>query len=83
MLVERGVGIADALDPGELVVVEVGLGALGRTEVDEDGLCAPGRNLSLDLGHLIERLPAKSTSEVAKEDQQNRGLIDDFEERAA
>jgi hypothetical protein len=35
------------------------------------------------LGHLIERLPAKSTSEVAQEDQQNRGLIDDFKQRAA
>ena len=51
--------------------------------MNEDGLCASCRNLSLDMGHLIESMTAKSTSEVAKEDQQNRGLIDDFEERAA
>jgi hypothetical protein len=51
--------------------------------MNEDGLCASCRNLSPDLGHLIERLPAKSTSEVAKEDQQNRRLIDDLKQRAA
>jgi hypothetical protein len=51
--------------------------------MDEDGLCASCRYLRSDLGHLIERLPAKSTSEVAQEDQQNRGLIDDFKQRAA
>ena len=32
---------------------------------------------------LIERLPAKSTSEVAKEDEQNRRLIDDLKQGAA
>jgi hypothetical protein len=51
--------------------------------MNEDGLCASCGNLSLDMGHLIERLPAKSTSEVAKEDEQNRRLIDDLKQGAA
>src|ERR1700733_4873885 len=51
--------------------------------MDEDRLCAPGCNLIPNEGHLIERLPAKSTSEVTKENQQNRRLIDYLKQRAA
>ena len=49
----------------------------------EDRSRSPGRNLGLNFGDLVERLPAESTSEVAKEDEQDRRLVDEFQQRPA
>ena len=79
VLVERGVGIADAFDVGELVIVEVEFGAFRRAEMDEDGADAAGGNLRADFGNLVERLTAESAAEVAEKDEEDWGLVDEFE----
>ena len=49
----------------------------------EDRSCPLGLNLLANAGNLIESLPAKSAAKVAKKNEQDGGLVDDFEQRAA
>src|ERR1700761_8552370 len=64
-------------------VVKVGLGTLRRSKMHKDGPDPFRLNLAAELGHIIQGLAAERTSKVTKKNQQQRGLIDEFEQRPA
>ena len=40
-------------------------------------------NFAAEFGHIVQGLTAEGTSKMAKENQQERGLIDQFKQRPA
>ena len=59
-LIERRLRIADPFHIGHMVVVEVGLGSLRRSEMHKHGPHAPGFNLPPHLRNAVQSLRAKS-----------------------
>src|SRR5579863_4579387 len=82
MAIQRRVRIADTLHIREPVIIKVGPGTLRRTKIHENRSCPFRLNLLANAGNLIESLPAKSATKVTKKNEQDGGLVDDFEQRA-
>src|ERR1700722_12190703 len=67
--------IAHPLHIRKLEVVKVGLGPLGRPEMDEDGPNSLRLNRPAKPGDVLQSLAAKRASKMTKENQQERRLI--------
>src|SRR5271170_3501929 len=66
-----------------MVVVKIGFGPFRRSQVYKYGPDPFRLNLAAELGHIVQGLSAERTTEMAKKNQQQRGLLDQLEQRPA
>src|SRR5580658_7615021 len=66
-----------------MVVVKVEFGSFRRSQMYKYGPDPFRLNLAAEFGHVVQGLTAEGTSKMAKKNQQQRGLIDELEQRPA